>query len=141
MSGGFGASGEAGDARPGAGPAGRGGGDGRTQIRGNLHRPPPSPGGDWPGGGGGWRGAGLSVARRGSEPPARRSHRPGRWRPRAAREGGRSRAASGPPSFPFLLPFLMVAIATTCAPAAVPTWAWHPRVLTLVAEVRDRWLP
>lgn len=37
--------------------------------------------------------------------------------------------------------FLMVAIATTCAPAAVPTWAWHPRVFTLVAEVRDRWLP
>lgn len=125
------ASGEAGDARPGAGRAGRGGGDGRTQIRGNLHRPPPSPGGDWPGGGGGWRGAGLSVARRGSEPPARRSHRHGRRGPRAAREGGRSRAASGPPSRPFLSPFLLllVAIATTCAPAAVPTWAWHPRVL------------
>lgn len=31
---------------------------GRTQIRGNLHRPPPSPGGDWPPAAGGGAGPG-----------------------------------------------------------------------------------
>lgn len=46
------------------------------------------------------------------------------------KEVGAARPQGGRPFPPSLLPYLLVAIATTCAPAADPTWAWHPRVLT-----------
>lgn len=45
------------------------------------------------------------------------------------KEVGAARPGAAVPSLPPPVPPLPVAIATTCAPAAVPTWAWHPRVL------------
>lgn len=73
---------------PGVGKAG-----GRTQIRGNLHHPPPSPGGDWPPAAGGWRGARLTAVSRplgGSLSSRRHRRRRGRAPSPLTWEGGRN---------------------------------------------------